>query len=56
MIIFHEMGRDSMVRSVFKHCQETFQNELQSSVSEETRQLFQELLAEDNVLPGKPAL
>lgn len=44
MIIFHKMGRDSMVRSVFKQCQEIFENQINSSVMEETIQLYQELL------------
>ncbi len=47
MKIFHKLGRYSMVRSVFKTCQETLQNQISSEVSPKMVDLYERLLREE---------
>jgi LuxR family transcriptional regulator, maltose regulon positive regulatory protein len=47
MRIFHKLGRYSMVRSVFKSCQETFQNQIDSQVSPKMVELYEGILSEE---------
>jgi DNA-binding SARP family transcriptional activator len=46
MSIFNEMGRPSMVREVYKQCQDVFRRQMDTPVSEITTNLYNTLLAE----------
>lgn len=46
MTIFHKMGRPSMVREVYKQCQDVFRCQMDSPVSEITTNLFNALWSE----------
>jgi len=46
MSIFNEMGRPSMVREVYKQCQDVFRRQMDTQVSEITTNLYHALLAE----------
>ncbi len=48
MTIFHEMGRLSMVREVFRQCQDVFQQQMDSEVSLATVELYKSLVSEAN--------
>ena len=48
MTIFHEMGRPSMVREVFRQCQDVFQQQMDSEVSPATLELYEGLISESN--------
>jgi len=43
MKIFHEMGENTMVRKVFRQCQEVFRQQLDSSVSPPTLELYEKI-------------
>lgn len=47
MTLFHEMGRHSMVREVFNHCQDVLMTQIGVQVSSETTTLYEELMAEN---------
>ena len=46
MSIFNEMGRPSMIREVYRQCQDVFRRQMDTQVSEITTNLFNALLAE----------
>jgi DNA-binding SARP family transcriptional activator len=48
MSIFHEMGKSSMVREVFKQAQDVFHQQMDSDVSPATVELYESLLSEAN--------
>ena len=48
MLIFHEMGKPSMVREVFKQARDVFRQQMDSDLSPETEALYETLLSETN--------
>lgn len=46
MTIFHKMGRSSMVREVYKQCQDVFRQQMDSDVSPATVELYEGLIGE----------
>jgi len=48
MTIFHDMGRPSMVREVYKQCQDVFRQQMDSAVSTATVELYESLILDPN--------
>jgi len=46
MTIFHKMGRSSMVREVYKQCQDVFRQQMEGDVSPATVELYEGLIGE----------
>jgi len=49
MAIFHAMGRGSMVREVYKQCQDVFRQQMDSGVSPATVELYESLFSDPNI-------
>ena len=48
MIIFHQTKRPSLVHKVFNHCQEVLENQIQSQVSQKTKDLYKKLVSSNS--------